>query len=155
MRNHLRRVAASVGIALCLLMLAGNAVAQTAGERGSSMPRQPVFSAPVRLSVVEMPRQLLGDEAVTGRTPAAQPRPSRDSLKNGAIIGAIIGAAAFGTYAGVFCKATEEPGSHQECWRDTLRFAAIGAPIGAGGGLAIDAAFSRRAGVMVRVGMKF
>ena len=89
-----------------------------------------------------MQSQLLADEALAGGTQAAQARPSRDSLKNGAIIGAIIGAAAFGTFGGVLCKATEEPGSNQLCLRDTLRFAAIGAAIGTGGGLAIDAAFS-------------
>ena len=155
MPDHLRPVATSLGITLCLVMFARNAVAQTTDVSWSSVHRQPVFSAPVRRSVVEMQRQLLADEALTGRTQAAQARPSRDSLKNGAIIGAIIGAAAFGTFAGVLCKATEEPGSNQLCLRDTLRFAAIGAAIGTGGGLAIDAAFSRDAGVMLRVGMKF
>jgi hypothetical protein len=82
-----------------------------------------------------------------------QPR-RRDSLKNGAIIGAIVGAAALGTFGGFLCNALQEPGT-PSCLGDTLRIAAVGAAIGLGAGLAIDAALMRQPGVGVAVRVKF
>ena len=79
---------------------------------------------------------------------------SRDSVKNGAIIGAVVGAAALGTVGGVICNLLHEPGT-PSCWSDTLRVAAIGAGIGLGAGVAVDAAFARRQGVAVRVRIRF
>jgi hypothetical protein len=78
---------------------------------------------------------------------------SRDSLRNGAIIGAVIGAAASGTLAATLCRAFQEKGG-ASCVPDTLRFAAIGGAIGAGAGLAIDAARTDR-GVTVRLAISF
>jgi hypothetical protein len=78
---------------------------------------------------------------------------SRDSLRNGAIIGTVIGAAAAGAFASALCHAYQEEGG-RSCVPGTLRFAAIGGAIGAGTGLAIDAARSQR-GVTVRFAVRF
>jgi len=77
----------------------------------------------------------------------------RDSLRNGAIIGTVIGAAAFGAFAAALCNAYQEEGV-DSCLPDTLRFAAIGGAIGAGAGLAIDALRSHRS-VTVRWAIRF
>lgn len=79
--------------------------------------------------------------------------PSRDSLKNGAIIGALIGAAGLGILAATLCHAYQEDGG-ASCVPDTLRFAAIGAGIGAGAGLAVDVARHHRV-VTVRLAIRF
>jgi hypothetical protein len=78
---------------------------------------------------------------------------THDSLNNGAIIGTVIGAAAFGAFAAALCHAYQEADG-ASCLRDTLRFAAIGGAIGAGAGLAIDATRSQR-GVTVRLAVRF
>ena len=78
---------------------------------------------------------------------------SRDSLRNGAIIGTVIGVAAFGAFAATLCNAYQEEGG-ASCVPDTLRFAAIGGAIGAGTGLVIDATRSHR-GVTVRFALRF
>ena len=67
-----------------------------------------------------------------------------DSLTNGTLIGALVGAAAFATIGGVICQVFQEP-SDPGCAGDAFRIGAIGAAIGAGTGLAIDASLSRRA----------
>jgi hypothetical protein len=88
---------------------------------------------------------------------SAQPTPhvvSRDPVKNGAIIGAVIGAVGFGVFAATLCHVYREEGG-PSCMPDTLRFAAIGAAIGTGAGLAIDVARSRHPGVTVRVAVRF
>lgn len=79
---------------------------------------------------------------------------SRDSLKNGGLIGAAVGAVALGTLAAVLCRAYQEEGG-ASCTDDTLRFAAIGAAIGSGVGLAVDVARSRRPGVSVGLAIRF
>jgi hypothetical protein len=78
----------------------------------------------------------------------------RDSLRNGAVIGAVIGAVAFGAFAATLCHAYQEEGG-ASCRSDTLRFAAIGGAIGTGTGLAIDAARSRYPGATVRLVVRF
>jgi hypothetical protein len=78
---------------------------------------------------------------------------SRDSLRNGTIIGTVIGGAAFGAFAAALCNAYQEKGG-ASCLPDTLLFAAIGGAIGAGAALAIDAARSHR-GVTVRFAIRF
>ena len=84
---------------------------------------------------------------------AEQRTVSGDSLKNGAFIGTVIGAAAFGAFAAALCNAYQEEGD-PSCLPDTLRFGAIGGAIGAGAGLAIDAARNQR-GVTVRFAVRF
>ncbi len=81
-----------------------------------------------------------------------QPPSSRDSLKNGAINGAVIGALALGGLAAVICGATE---SREVCLDDTLVAAAIGAGIGVGAGVIVDAALIRDHGVRVSIGIGF
>ena len=78
---------------------------------------------------------------------------SRDSLGNGALLGTLIGAAAFGAFAAILCNAYQADGD-PSCLGDTVRFAAIGGAIGAGAGLAIDAARHDRA-VTVRFAIRF
>jgi hypothetical protein len=84
---------------------------------------------------------------------AKQRTVSGDSLRNGAIIGTLIGAAAFGAFAAALCNAYQEEGD-PSCVPDTLRFGAIGGAIGAAAGLAIDAARNQR-GVTVRFAVRF
>ena len=90
---------------------------------------------------------------LTGGTFGQQRVRSRDSLANGAIIGAVIGVATFGAFAAALCHAYQEEGS-ASCVLDTLRSAAIGGAIGAGAGLAIDAARTDRS-VTVRIAIGF
>jgi hypothetical protein len=78
---------------------------------------------------------------------------SRDPLRNGAIIGTVIGGVALGAFALTLCKAYQEEGGGS-CLPGTLRFVAIGGALGAGTGLAIDAARSQR-GVTVRFAIRF
>lgn len=88
-------------------------------------------------------------------TRTAQPgNGSRDSLTNGVVIGAVIGAVTAGVFGAVVCNALKEPGD-PSCATGVLRIAAFGAAIGAGGGLAVDAALSRQSGVRVAVRVRF
>jgi hypothetical protein len=84
----------------------------------------------------------------------AQRGASRDTLKNGAIIGAVVGAVGLGALGAFICNLYQEEGG-ASCLPDTLRVAAIGAAIGLGAGVAVDAALTRNAGVTVRVGFTF
>lgn len=85
---------------------------------------------------------------------AGQPAPgrSRDSVRNGAFLGTVIGAAAAATLAALICRAYQEEGA-ASCAPDTLRFAAVGGAIGAGTGVVIDVARQRR--VTVRFVVRF
>ena len=88
---------------------------------------------------------------------ATQPVPrdrSGDSLKNGALVGAVVGAAVLGGFAAIVCKVQQEP-QGPSCGPDTLRLAALGAAIGAAGGVAIDAALADRRGVRLAVRVRF
>jgi hypothetical protein len=67
---------------------------------------------------------------------------TRDSLKNGAVIGAVLGglgAALFGTY---LCHAVGEEGD-PPCWRGILVIGALGAGAGAAAGAGVDAMLFR------------
>jgi hypothetical protein len=100
-----------------------------------------------------VPRLLIPPgRAQDGAQPQQNTRPG-DSLRNGAVIGAVIGAVAFGAFGAVLCHAYQEEGG-ASCVPDTLRFAAIGGAIGLGAGLAVDAARSHR-GVVVRYAIGF
>jgi hypothetical protein len=80
--------------------------------------------------------------------------PARDSLANGAIAGAIVGAVGVGAFGAFICHLYRQRGG-PGCLPDALRGAALGAAIGAGAGIAVDAALTRHAGVLVRVGLAF
>jgi hypothetical protein len=88
--------------------------------------------------------------------PPARPQhgSSRDTLANGAVLGAVAGAGGAAAFAALICHVYQEKGA-PSCWPDTLRGAAIGAAIGTAAGVTIDAAFTRKAGAAVRVGVSF
>ena len=90
------------------------------------------------------PRLIISEEAVTDALAAEQPsmREDRDSLKNGALIGAIIGGIAMGGFVGWLCNALQEP-SDPSCLPPALLYTGVGAGIGAAAGLGIDALFMR------------
>ena len=148
-----RRLIASLIAPLWLLVLPSAAVAQTGAQKRLSIDR-PLASALVSPLAMALERPSLGVRALTGRAQQPPRGGSRDSLKNGTIIGAIIGAVALGGFGAVVCKVQQEPGG-PSCLTDTLRVAAIGAAIGAGAGLAVDAARTQRGGVRVNVAIKF
>jgi hypothetical protein len=85
----------------------------------------------------------VASRAATPLTP--QPRgSSRDSLKNGAVIGAVAGAAALGGFGLFLCHALDDTGGNPDCFPAVLGIAAVGAGIGAGAGIGIDALMSKR-----------
>ena len=59
-----------------------------------------------------------------------------------------------GTFAALICNAQQEP-EGPSCLPDTLRIAGLGAAIGLGGGLVIDAALTKQAGASLSVGVRF
>ena len=93
------------------------------------------------------PRLIISERAITAgmssapaRAPAAQR--NDDSLKNGAVIGAIVGAAVFGGFVTFLCNALQEP-SDPSCLGSSLMGIGIGAGIGAAGGAGIDALLAK------------
>jgi hypothetical protein len=91
------------------------------------------------------PKLIISDRAIAMALADHPPAPamqSRDSLKNGAIIGAVIGGVAMGAFGAALCHALKEPGD-PSCWRGVLTIGALGAGIGAAGGAGIDALISR------------
>ena len=121
------------------LMVAPSAAAQSASTSSSGMSN--------------VGRTVWLADGVTSGNLSRQRVASRDSLSNGAIIGAVIGGVAIGAFAAAVCKAYQEEGG-ASCLPDTFRFAAIGAAIGTGAGLAIDAARNDRR-VTVRFAIRF
>jgi len=85
---------------------------------------------------------IISDRAIAMGMAAHSPAPamqsSRDSLKNGAIIGAVIGGAAMGAGGMWVCGMLREPGD-PPCWKSVLPVAAIFAGVGAAAGAGIDA----------------
>jgi hypothetical protein len=77
---------------------------------------------------------------------------SRAVRRNGAVVGAVIGAVALGAFAGTLCHAYREKGG-ASCTPDAIRFAAIGGAIGLGAGTAIDVA--RSSSPMARLSIAF
>ena len=90
---------------------------------------------------------VISDEAIArafeneARASVFQDRP--DSLKNGIIIGAVVGGAAMGLFVTALCNALHEPGD-PPCWQATLTSGALGAGIGAAAGAGIDALAARQ-----------
>jgi hypothetical protein len=75
--------------------------------------------------------------------PAIVQQEKRDSLANGAIIGAIVGGVAMGAFGAWICVMTGEEGD-PPCWSGILRIGALGAGIGAAAGAGIDALMARQ-----------
>ena len=141
----------SLALILCL-GCSGRALA--AQEETPTIPSRKVTPSAVALPRLVDVRRPLAVEALAGAAQPAQRGSSRDTLKNGAIIGAIAGAAGSAAFVALICQLYQEEGG-ASCWPDTLRGAAIGAAIGVGAGVTIDAALTRQPGVAVRIGVTF
>ena len=104
-----------------------------------------ILAAPAaaQTPVAEAPRTGLLREAIQAagdaQPPAAAQR--RDSVLNGAVIGAVAGGAALAVIGGVICNLLHEEGN-PSCWRSTLAVGTIGAGIGAAAGAGVDALMS-------------
>jgi hypothetical protein len=131
-------------IVVVLLMAATSDLAaqMTSGPTATSSPA--ALSLASAVSKVRWPLPA-GRESARSVQPAPRSS-SRDSLVNGAIVGAIVGGVGLGAFGGVICQIEHEPGT-DSCIFDVIRIGAIGAAIGAGAGLAVDAALSRQGGI--------
>src|SRR5262245_55506234 len=67
----------------------------------------------------------------------------KDSLMNGALIGAVVGATALGGFGLCLCHALDDTGGQPDCFPQLLGIAALGAGIGLGAGMAIDVMLTR------------
>jgi hypothetical protein len=110
-----------------------------AGWPSAAAAQEPGASEPAKKLVISE-RALAPAFVDARREMLLQDRP--DSIKNGAIIGALVGAAALGGFGAWICHALHEP-SDPPCLPDVLKVAAIGAGIGAAGGAGIDAMLAR------------
>ena len=151
-----RRARTGIAMPLALIVcLAGSGRDISAQEETRTVPGHAQTPAPLTWPrLVDAQPGLFAMEGVVGIARPAQRQSTRDTLKNGAVIGAIAGAAGLGALGGLICHLYQEKGD-ASCWSDTLRLAAIGAAIGAGAGITVDAALSRHPGVAVRVGVSF
>ena len=141
---------------LCVLIacLAVPGRARAADEETPAMARDTrTPSALARPSLDAQSRSLALNGLMGAAHPAQRVSP-HDSLKNGAIIGAIVGAVGAGAFGALICRLYQEEGD-ASCWSDALRVAAIGAAIGTGAGVAVDAARTRHPGVGVRIHFAF
>ena len=111
-------------------------------------------SAQHNSSTAAPPRLIISEKAVADALAAEQPamRESHDSVKNGALIGAIVGAAIFGGFVTFLCNALQEP-SDPSCLGSSLLGIGLGAGAGALGGAAIDALMYRGGPTLPRVGL--
>jgi hypothetical protein len=100
------------------------------------------------------PRLVISEKAVIDALAAEQPamREKRDSVKNGALIGAVVGAAIFGGFVTFLCNALQEP-SDPSCLGSSLMGIGIGAGAGALGGAGIDALMYRGGSAPPKVGL--
>jgi hypothetical protein len=138
-------LASLIAVPLCLALTSTPVLARPSVRTATVVPSAPATVGGVsRLSVLA--------ERIQTNAPPPQ-RVGWDSLRNGAIVGAVIGAVAFGAIAATLCHAYQEEGG-PSCVSDTLRFAAVGGAVGTGAGLAVDAARSHR-GATVRLTIRF
>ena len=148
----MNRIALPLALIVCL---AGSGRAIAAQDVTPTVPSRALTpSSLVWPRLVDVQRRPLAMESLVGNAQAVQHGSSRDSLKNGAIVGAIAGAVGLGALGGLICHVQQEEGN-ASCWSDTLRVAAIGAAIGVGAGITVDAALTRHAGAAVRIGVTF
>ena len=148
----MNRITVTLALIVCL---AGPGRAIAAQEVTPTVPSLALIpSSFVRPRLVDVQRRPFALEGLAGITQPAQRGSSRDSLKNGAVIGAIAGAVGLGALGGLICHLYQAEGD-ASCWSDTLRVAAIGAAIGTGAGITVDAALTRHSGIAVRVGVTF
>ena len=148
----MNRIAVILALIVCMAGSGRTTAAQEVTPAVSSPALTP--SSFVRPRLVDVQPRPFAMEGLAGITQPAQRGSSRDSLKNGAVIGAIAGAVGLGALGGLICHLYQEEGD-ASCWSDTLRGAAIGAAIGVGAGITVDAALTRHAGAAVRIGVRF
>jgi hypothetical protein len=149
---RVRRVVYSVLVMLSVTMIPTSLFAQRLAPDAAavSIPSAAVALRPATVG----PRLHLavsGEGVCVGGQPP-QRAGARDSLRNGALIGAVIGVAGLGALAATLCHLHRERGG-SSCVPDTIRFAAIGGAIGLGAGIAIDVA--RSSSPMVRLTVAF
>ena len=126
---------------LCLIVVLGCAsVAPAFAQNASPLPDSPRLIISAR--AIEM------GIAASPASPAP-PAQSRDSIANGTLIGAAIGAVAMGAFAGWLCHMLQEPGE-PTCWRSVGIGGLYGAGIGAAAGAGIDALFIDKPRIIVR-----
>src|SRR5687768_17545001 len=92
-------------------------------------------------NAAEAPKLIISDRAIAegiAATPPAPAQPGDDSVKNGALIGAVIGGIAFGGFVSWLCNMLQEP-SDPSCVGPSLLYTGVGAGIGAAAGAGIDA----------------
>jgi hypothetical protein len=141
--------------ALAIWTLSLSAAPMAASTHQPAMLQPTPLFAALGVSRLSGPPRSRGARDPRGRKHRpAQSGSSRDSLKNGTIIGAAVGAIALGAFGAFLCNALQEPGD-PSCLTGTLRIAALGAAVGAGAGLAIDAARSRGPGVTLSMKLRF
>jgi hypothetical protein len=141
--------------ALAIWTLSLSAAPMAAGIHQSAMlPPTPLFAHVDGSRLSGPPRLPAAGDASGRKRRSPQTGSSRDSLKNGTIIGAAVGAIALGAFGAFLCNALQEPGD-PSCLTGTLRIAALGAAVGAGAGLAIDAARSHGPGVTLSMKLRF
>ena len=100
-------------------------------------------AAQQRESANDRPRLIISDRAIADAIAVGQPSGNqRDSVANGAIIGAVVGAAIMGGFVTFLCNALKEPGD-PSCWKSSGLAIGIGAGAGALGGAGIDALLAR------------
>lgn len=97
-----------------------------------------------RAASVDAQRLIISDKAIADAlaTEQAAINTQRDSVKNGTIIGALLGAAIMGVGVTYLCNALKEPGD-PPCWKSSGLAIAIGAGAGALGGAGLDALLVR------------
>jgi len=84
---------------------------------------------------------------INARVPAATAalrRPGGDSLKNGAIIGGVVGAVGWGGFVYWLCRALDDTGGDANCAGPSLVWAGIAGAAGAAIGAGVDALFDGR-----------
>lgn len=149
-----RRRCARIAMPLALIVCLASSGRPMSAQEKAHTALEPTLSAFGWPRLVEVQRGSLPAQEPVFMARPAQRGSSRDTLKNGAIIGAVVGAVGLGLLGAFICNVYQEEGG-ASCLSDTLRVAAIGAAIGTGAGVAVDAALTRNAGVTVRIAVRF
>jgi hypothetical protein len=127
---------------LCCLLLAATTTASNAFAETPPAPF-PVHAARAHVGAVAVRAGAIA----RGQQPTAS---RRDPLRNGAVIGAIVGAVATFTFGAYLCHAIREEGD-RSCLPPALLLAGAGAGAGAAAGAGIDALFGQRPIVQISV----
>lgn len=128
--------------ALLALTLTASMTAPAAPSAAASTPAR-ITRAPLAAqaaALAEAPRPL----PLATATEAARAQPGGDSLKNGAITGAIIGAVGWGGFVYWLCRALDDTGGEANCAGPALVWAGIAGAAGAAVGAGVDAMFDGR-----------